>query len=345
MSDYLNRISHYKGTPHEIGVQIGRAMGKRLEQNIHYYIEHFPGSIDMQKVHAHALLWMRRLPVRFQEELEGMAEGSKVPLQLLAEWSYVEEYENQECSGAVLLAGGHAWVARNNDSYVPEMWGYVTVREVEGRIPSISFSMEGDVFTPTGINAEKLWLHYNWLPAWDKPAPGKPHMPAFVFLTDALELCRSISDVEAMLSETDRDGGMMLFAVDGKTDEFALFDCSRSAHYRREPRGTWIAGTNHYCTIQDRTLTEQDEAPFGTVSRFRRMEQLVGALAAPGTVPHLPGGLIRALADPAIERNDSPLVTVYSNVACPSTGETWYTFGGYPAASKGNWQRLAWPWA
>jgi hypothetical protein len=35
---------------------------------------------------------------------------------------------------------------------VPELWGYVTIREVEGRIPTISFSMEGDVFTPTGIN-------------------------------------------------------------------------------------------------------------------------------------------------------------------------------------------------
>ena len=300
--------------------------------------------MDGPKLHTGALPWLRRLPERFQQELEGMAAGSGAPLQLLAEWSYVEEYENQECSGAILLFQDRAWVARNNDTYVPEMWGYVAVREIDGRIPTIGFSMEGDPFTPTGINREKLWLHYNWLPVWDRPAPGKAHVPAFVFLTEALELCRTIADVEAMLRETDRDGGMLLFAVDGKTEEFALFDCSCSAHARREPHDGWIVGTNHYCTIPDRTLTERDEAPGGTVSRFRRMEELVEALCSSMGAPQLPGDLIRILADDGIERRGEHPATVYSNVACPSNGEIWYTFGGYPAASRGNWQRLEWPW-
>ena len=59
---------------------------------------------------------------------------------------------------------------------------------------------------------------------------------------------------------------------------------------------------------------------------------------------NLPADLIRILADEGIERRETDLVTVYSNMACPSTGEIWYTFGGYPAASQGAWQRLKWPW-
>jgi hypothetical protein len=75
------------------------------------------------------------------------------------------------------------------------------------------------------------------------------------------------------------------------------------------------------------------------------MENRIRTLTAPQTAPNMPADLIQSLADDEIERRAEPLITVYSNVACPSTGEIWYTFGGYPAASRGNWQKLEWPWA
>ena len=343
MNNHLNRIYHFKGNPHEIGFTAGRMLGGKLEQTLSHYISSREHTSDMNKLYQGALPWLRRLPKRFQDEFEGMAEGAKLPLQSLAEWAYIEECESNRCSGAVGLFGNRAWVARNNDKYVPELWGYVTIREVDGRIPTINFSMEGDVFTPTGINREKLWLHYNFLPVWDKPSPSKPHVPAYVFLTEALELCHSISDVETLLNETDRDGCMLLFAVDGKTNEFALFDCMCSKYYRRDPSDGWIVGTNHYCAIEDLTLGD-DEGSVGTLNRFSRMENLLNTLSVSQTLPNLPADLIRILADDKIERRDKQLITVYSNVACPSKGEIWYTFGGYPAASKGNWQRLEWPW-
>jgi hypothetical protein len=273
-----------------------------------------------------------------------MAEGANLPLQRLAEWSYIEECESKCCSAAVGLFDKRAWIARNNDSYVPELWGYVTIREVEGRIPTISFSMEGDVFTPTGINKDKLWLHYNFLSAWDEPGPGRPHVPGYVFLTEALEVCRTLGDVEAFLSETHRDGGMMLFAVDGKTNDFAVFECLCAKHFRRDPSEGWIVGTNHYCACEDLTLGD-DEGSASTLNRFQRVKSLVENLYTVPTPPDLPTDLIRILADDEIERRSRELVTVYANVACPASGEIWYTFGGYPAASTGNWQRLEWPWA
>ena len=343
MADYQDRILHLTGTPYEAGLAAARELGPRLEATIQHYITSMEDSSDMGKLHAGALPWLRRLPVRFQEELHGLAEGANVPLERLAEWSYIEECEKKLCSGAVCSLNNHVWVARNNDTYVPELWGYVTIHEVTGRIPSISFSMEGDVFTPTGINQERLWLHYNFLPVWDAPATGKPHLPAFVFLTEALEVCRDISDVEAFLRDTDRDSGMLLFAVDCKTGEFALFDCLCSRHYRRDPKEGWIVGTNHYCTCEDPTLGD-DEGSVSTLNRFQRVETLVRALSTRSAAEELPADLIRILADEGVERRGQKLSTAYANVACPETGEIWYTFGGYPAASKGNWGKLEWPW-
>ena len=347
INDHLNRICHFKGNPREIGFAAGRMLGNKLEQTVNHYIANQPIPKDMEKLHTGALPWLCSLPKRFQEEFEGLAEGANIPLQRLVEFIYIEECEVKQCSGAIYPFENQVWVARNNDTYVPELWGYVTIREVEGRIPTINFSMQGDIFTPTGINKEKLWLHYNFLSVWDEPASNKPHVPAYVFLTEALELCRNISDVESLLNETDRDGGMLLFAVDGKKNDFALFECLCSQYYKREPTNSWIVGTNHFCACEDLTLSDADEEPLGTLSRFSRMENLIQSLSASQTSPNLPVDLIRILADDKIERRESrdkQVVTAYSNVACPSTGEIWYTFGGYPAASKGAWHRLEWPW-
>ena len=343
MNDCLDRIYRFKGSPKEIGRAAGRALGQKLEHNISRYIARRQGATDMDKLRQGAMPWLRRLPQRIQDEYAGMAEGANLPLQRLAEWAYVEECELNRCSGAVCMIENRSWVARNNDAFVPDMWGYATIREVEGRIPTISFSLEGDVCTPTGINKDRLWLHYNYLPVWDEPPPGKPHLPGYVFLTEALELCRTIRDVEALLCEINRDGGMLLFAVDGKTEEFALFECTCVSHFRREPSENWIVGTNHYCVCPVPALPAEEQAST-TSSRFRRMEHLVQMMYASPTAPHLPTDLMRILADDAIEMRGTEFATVYANVACPSRGEIWYTFGGYPAASAGNWQQLAWPW-
>ena len=344
MNNYLNRIYHFKGSPREIGFTAGRMLGSRLEQVFSLYIASQEDSKDMEKLHSGALPWLRSLPKRFQDEYEGMAEGADIPLQRLAELAYIEECDTQQCSGAIYLSGEQVWVARNNDFYMPELWGYATIREVDGRIPTVNFARDGDIFTPTGINKDKLWLHYNFLPVWDEPAATKPHVPAYVFLTEALELCHTIRDVEELLNKTDRDGGMLMFAADGKNNEFALFECMCSTYSKREASGGWIVGTNHYVTCEDQTLGD-DEGSLSTLNRFSRMESLVQALSTSRTPPDLPTDLIRILADDEIERRENQVITVYSNVACPSTGEIWYTFGGYPAASKGNWQRLEWPWS
>ena len=216
------------------------------------------------------------------------------------------------------------------------------MREVEGRLPTAIFGLEAAVFAGTGINGSRLWLHYNWLPANDEPGDDEAGWPAFVWLREALETCRTIDDLEALLGKIHRDGGMILFAVDGKSEAFGLFECGRSRHVRRERRADWIVGTNHPCELTSRGLRDADTA--ASQRRYWRLEALAGEVCGkPGGVT-LPDDLIGLLADPEVEARGADFDTVYANVACPGRRAIWYTFGGYPAASTGAWRQLAWPW-
>jgi hypothetical protein len=333
-----------------MGYTMGQKLGGRLETNIARYIRQRvqPGMhLDQEAWRSGAVPWLYSLPARFYEEFEGLAQGSGLPLQRLAEWGYIEVCLSNQCSGAICLIRDRVWLARNNDMYAPDLWGYVTIREARDRIPGISFCLEGDVFTPTGNNREKLWLHYNYLPVGDAPQPDKLHLPGYAFLLEALETCSTLYEVEALLREIQRDDGMLLFAVDGKTDEYALFECTCTQAYKRTPSDGWLVGTNHYCAIpQPAPLSST--GPLDTVSRYQRLESLIQDLYAREQEVEPVSDLMRLLADDAVEsrletRQDG-LVTVYSNVACPSDTEIWYTFGGYPAASKGDWHRLEGPW-
>lgn len=346
MSEYGHRIHHLKGTPFEMGYAMGRSLGPRLEANIARYVRERVSrgvELDVERWRSEALPWLRCLPARFREELRGMAEGAQLPLQRLAEWIYLEVILSGRCSGAVVTLGGRVWVARNNDIFAPGMWGYAAIREVSGRIPTITFGLEGDVFTSTGINRERLWLHYNYLPAWDAPDGGGCHLPCYAFVVEALERCCTLGDLEALLDEVQRDEAMLLFAVDGKSEAYALYECGCTDHRKREPTRGWLVGTNHYC-VHPCAPSLDDARLLSTLTRYERMETLVEDLAARGDDLSPVEALIRILADEAVEARAGETVTVYANVACPATGEIWYTFGGYPAASRGNWQRLAWPW-
>lgn len=340
------RICHLKGNPGAVGFAIGRRMGARLEQNIRRYLAAGPGKhggLDWEKLRHGAMPWLHNLPQRFQEELQGLAEGANLPLRLLAEWCFAEECLSERCSAFLCTIAGQTWVGRNNDIWLPELWGYVTIREIEGRIPTISFGLEGEPFTATGINQEQLWLHYNYLPVWDAPAGKKPSLTPYVLLTEALETCRTLENVGALLGGVDRSGGMMIFAVEGAAERAAIFECACSRHVRRDLPQDWLAGTNHYLASET-PLEAGVYAPHST-GRYARLVALLSERIRPGVALETPRDLVAILAGPGIEQRGEGYGTVYANVACPSSNTLWYTFGGYPAASAGRWQPVAWPWS
>jgi hypothetical protein len=339
MIEATERVLHLRGNPREIGILRGRLLGKKLEENIDHYMLHRPQhaeDLDQARLRSEALPTLCRLPIRFQDELKGLAEGAGIPLQRIAEWVTVEQCVHDCCSGFISVINKHAWVGRNNDFRVPGAWGFVTIREINNRIPTISFGMEGDVFTATGINQEQLWIHSQFLPNSDTPRTNRAHLPGYVILTEALETCVNIRDVETLLGSVDRDEGAMLFVLDGKTDESAILECSCREYSRRGLVGDKLIGTNHSLSAK---LADMSDS---STLRFRRLAELLRR--SNWEEVSAPANLIAILADDKVEQRDGKYVTVEAAVACPARKVIWYTLGGYPAASCGRWTKIEWPW-
>ena len=334
----MRRHLRVAGTPYQIGHALGRETGNGLAERIDRYIAEGPNrfaAVVRGRLDRGTMPWFDRLPVRFREEMAGLADGSGVPLRRVAEWTYVEACCGAGCAAFLLRAPGtgETWIGRNNDLWAPEAWGYAIVRDHTTRIPTLSFGMGAETFTATGINRARLWLHNHHLP------PVAPSNEAgrfkFVWLTEALETCESLADVEERLIDTPRRGSMLLFAVDGKTDERAAYACEPTSHVRWEDESLWIAGTNH------RRTTDRPAA--GSLARLERLEIRLAEAARHTTVDA--EALRGILADEEIEQARDGYGTVYSNIVCPSSGEIHFTFGGFPAASRGIWAPVEWPWA
>ena len=105
MNNHLDRIYQFKGNPHEIGLAAGRALGAKLEQTLAHYIARREHASDMTKLHQGALPWLRRLPKRFQDEFEGMAEGAQLPLQG-GGCLYPNRHQQREAVVALQLSAG-----------------------------------------------------------------------------------------------------------------------------------------------------------------------------------------------------------------------------------------------
>jgi hypothetical protein len=108
------------------------------------------------------------------------------------------------------------------------------------------------------------------------------------------------------------------------------------------PASGWVAGTNHH--LQSLPPPEIQEGASNSILRLKRMNHLLEKLYSNEHSKELPWSLVYILGDELIERRGEEVVTVYANVACPGLRQLWYTFGGAPAASQGNWQQLPWPW-
>ena len=333
------RVRRYAGTAYEVGYASGQELGEKLERNIAQYLRERPDdaeAVDWHRLRAGALSWLRQLPQRFQQEYEGLAVGSGLTLMRVAEWAFLDAYLESGCSGFVGVHDGHVWLGRNNDMFVPSMWGYAVIREISGRIPTISMSLEGCIFSPSGINRDQLWIHHQYMPVSDAPRSTKPHVASYVFVTEALETCSTIQEVENLLNQLDRDDGMLLMVVDGKSDESAVFECTCQQTRKRKPVDGRLACTNHAL------LFSEPPPQARSVARYRHLEELMEAQNWDDIA--LPEDLIRILADDGIERREDDFATVYSVVVCPALRALWTTLGGFPAASHGNWQTIAWPW-
>jgi hypothetical protein len=332
-----DRYLRVNGTPYQVGLLMGEALQSHLARDINNYLNNGPlkfGEIDQKTLTEGAMAWFETLPQRFRKELEGLADGSGVPIRRIAEWNFADAGSSTGCSGFMLRTNGAIWLGRNNDLWVPDLWGYAIRRQITGRLGTINFGMRGELFAATGLNQAGLWLHYNWLPSFEPVAIAG--WTPYVLLTELLETCKNVDEVEARLQETTRTGGMLIFALEGNKGAGAIIECSPTQIVRCDLDQAFLAGTNHYQFLST-SQKPVDYAP-KSVARLEALETYLNAL--PQSLQ--PNDLMAVLAEPAVEQRGFDYGTVYANLYHPASQQIWFTFGGYPAASRGNWQRIPW---
>ncbi len=346
----------FKGSPMEVGYAHGRAVKALLRKNNEQYIGGMAraGVLDVAKMRREAMTWFETVPARFREEEEGIARGAEIGLRDMVEWLYGSAYaaggsaaarhQSQGCTSVVTSVEGRTWIAHNNDwhDFGSHQWTAAIVRHVDDRLPHLTFGLQGDASAIVGVNRERLWLNMNGFPARDARRHDAPVMPYVFLVREALETCRSLADVEALLQGCDRDVGMAVYAVDGKTEEAAVFECGLSTYVRRDPapgHDKTLISWSRDPSVRD---MPREAAPnawiFGSNTR-ERIDRLK-TLLVETPMTDLPADLIGILGDPEVE---DAMGTVYSNVACPGRGLVWFGCGGLPAASAGTWHRIEWP--
>lgn len=213
---YDDRIITVSGEDaYEAGVCLGKSLGNAFGLNIAHYTEKRTGSVknfEAEVFQSKAIPWLEQLSVRFRDEFTGLAEGANLTLQQVAEWAYIEVFLCQGCSSVLCRSDHSTWLAHNNDTYVPEMWGHITVRNIRDRLSTMCFGLAGDVWTTAGVNEAQLWLHLDHLSVSDQAGQDKMSLPTYGFTVEALEICETIADVSQLLKCIDRDDGMILGA-------------------------------------------------------------------------------------------------------------------------------------
>ena len=325
------------------GVQLGRILGPDFSTYIERYVEvRAQGkTVDPKASEVRSAAWIESLPSHFADRFKGLSDGSGIPFERVASWGYLEIELNQGCSSIVCRSADRVWIAHNNDTFVPESWGYTTVFEIAGRIPVMCFGLAGDIWTTSGINKSRLWLHVDSLPSNDGPGPEKLTLPTYGFTVEALETCETIQDVADLLNKIDRTEGMILIVVAGGGDEAAVFECSCSGWAKVTFSTDWLVRTNH--ALIEPHSERPGKRPLDTWSRYDRLRALLENRYAGGGDPS-PTDLRTYMADDQVERRGEQFATAYSVVACPQSGRIDFTVGGVPAASCGNWSQIEWPW-
>jgi hypothetical protein len=333
-----DRYLRLTGTASQVGYQLGESLQNTLGHDIDHYLTEGPlkfHNTTEEQLISDAMDWFSSLPQRFRTEMEGMADGSGVRLSRIAEWAYADSGGGPACSAFLLKTSRGMWIGRNNDLWVPDLWGYAIRRQVTGRLGTLIFGMRGEIFAATGLNQAGLWLHYNWLPARN-PTSAENAWTPYVLLTEILETCKNVDEVQSRLESTNRTGGMLVFAADDNGIG-AILECSCTEVHRQDLNGKVLAGTNHYQFLPEfaQSMDESSES----ITRLSILKERIDDLPDRPT----PQDLIQVLSDPGVEQYQPDYGTVYANLYTPMTKQLWFTFGGFPAASRGNWQSVPWP--
>ena len=198
---------------------------------------------DALRLGEAALAAVRRWRPELAEELQGVAEGAGLPVEVVASLNARTELMVQpECAtvGRVRVEGAAPWLAQNWDWFLdaPERCMVVSSPEF------VTFT-EAGILAKIGVNAAGLALSLDILNhASDRRAPVG--VPIHLLLREVLGACATVDDVEALLRTVDVSASSCLTVVTADGDG-AMFEVAPEgvARLAADPDGL-LSHTNSF---------------------------------------------------------------------------------------------------
>jgi acyl transferase domain-containing protein/NAD(P)-dependent dehydrogenase (short-subunit alcohol dehydrogenase family) len=336
------KIIRLQGSPYDMGREYGRRQAGEIQAIIRNYIEILGGVVD-QRQDLKAV--MQNLDAYFGkaglEELRGLADGSGLPLEIVAGFnlalmpellpgcSHFAFWDHSNGSGEILHG-------TNEDAPLSLTLGralmpVAMIRHPEGGIPHLTFVLPGQFTGLNGVNACGLAISSTML--LDRLSPhdttvGRMHG---VLVKEILEGAADIETAVAMVRSARRLGGWGLLLSHQATSNLCYLEYDEGA-VTVDRRPEHMVGTNHSLLGTPRN---GNRAPGHSVDRLKRLIELVNPNGDGGCSMEAAQSALRDCHDPTRDcRAERPTMStvrrmdnLMSLVMRPQRNEVWVAAG------------------
>jgi len=230
-------VVHLSGTPYEMGYEHGSLFAAEIQATFRALegaLDDLQGEIGVPRfavTYFLDLLYKRaapHIPDRYKRELEGLADGSGVSLQMLR-WAHViSVVTERDCSSFAVFgsatAGGKMYHGRNFDWSMGlglQEHTALFIYHPDGQIPFASPGYIGMAGCLSGMNAERVSIAQIGAITSDGRWDG---IPLMFLLRRILEECSNVDDAEALIRSARRTVGYNYVVADGKESQARAFE-------------------------------------------------------------------------------------------------------------------------
>ena len=236
------RVLHLKGSPREMGIQHGTLLKADIVEEVRFLFEvkakEFKPEVFGLKVPLDARrmilaiseLQRKHLPARYYEELEGIAEGSGVPLKDAIAANFIPEMFH--CSGFALAGSAtkdgtlyHGRILDYGCDWKLQDHAILVVAEPDGAIPFVNVTYAGFIGSVTGMNSRKVSIG-------EMGGGGQGHwdgVPMSFLLRMALEEADDLDEAIAVFRDHPRTCQYFYVIADGKSGKGVGMEASWNA--------------------------------------------------------------------------------------------------------------------
>ncbi|MBI5368894.1 MAG: hypothetical protein HZA54_17800 [Planctomycetes bacterium] len=245
------RVVHVAGTPREMGVALGRALGPEIDLLYRRYLCLFvPLPSERAALTAQARSMLKYIPEDYREEMEGLAAGSGLAFdQILFANCFLDLKRAPLCStftaAGPATADGGLIFGRNLDFPslgVAHEHSLVTVYRPTGKKPFLTLGWPGFVGALSGMNADGLALAVMNVFLEEETPEGTPYTLLF---RQILETCSTTDEAIALMRAARRTVGNNLMVCDPRPSS-ALIEFSAVKCDVRRPVDDLLYATNHF---------------------------------------------------------------------------------------------------